>query len=119
MPPFPKPAWDTDFPVDAAREIKALRAHARLREVPKRSADKLLLATWNIANLGLQKRGDADYDVLAESSAGSISSPSRRRTTTSRAYGRSRIGSPRAAGSCSPTPPATASAVCSCTTRAR
>jgi endonuclease/exonuclease/phosphatase family metal-dependent hydrolase len=66
MPPFPKPTWDADFPVDSAREIKALRAHARTREVPKRSQDTLLLATWNIANLGLQKRGDADYDVLAE-----------------------------------------------------
>ncbi len=66
MPPFPKPKWDADFPVDATREIAALRAHARTRGVPKRSKDTLLLATWNIANLGLQQRGDADYDVLAE-----------------------------------------------------
>jgi endonuclease/exonuclease/phosphatase family metal-dependent hydrolase len=66
VPPFPKPRWDGDFPVDAAREIKALRAHARTRGIPRRSPERLLLATWNIANLGLQKRGDADYDLLAE-----------------------------------------------------
>src|SRR4051812_8303812 len=66
MPPFKKPAFDADFPVDAAREIKALRAHAKARGVPKRSADKLLIATWNIANLGVQGRGEADYAVLAE-----------------------------------------------------
>jgi endonuclease/exonuclease/phosphatase family metal-dependent hydrolase len=66
MPPFKKPAFDADFPVDAAREIKALRAHAKTRGVPKRSADKLLIATWNIANLGVQGRGEADYAVLAE-----------------------------------------------------
>jgi endonuclease/exonuclease/phosphatase family metal-dependent hydrolase len=66
VPPFPKPAWDGDFPVDAAREIKALRAHARTRGIPRRSPDRLLLATWNIANLGLQRRGEADYDLLAE-----------------------------------------------------
>jgi endonuclease/exonuclease/phosphatase family metal-dependent hydrolase len=66
MPPFPRPKWDAEFPVDARRELRALRAHARLRGIPKRSDDKLLLATWNIANLGLQKRDDADYALLAE-----------------------------------------------------
>jgi endonuclease/exonuclease/phosphatase family metal-dependent hydrolase len=66
MPPFPRPPFDAEFPVDARREIRALRAHARERGIPKRSPDKLLLATWNIANLGLQKRDDADYAVLAE-----------------------------------------------------
>jgi endonuclease/exonuclease/phosphatase family metal-dependent hydrolase len=66
MPPFKRPTFDADFPVDAAREIKALRAHAKARGIPKRSPDKLLIATWNIANLGVQQRGDADYAVLAE-----------------------------------------------------
>jgi endonuclease/exonuclease/phosphatase family metal-dependent hydrolase len=66
MPPFMRPTFDADFPVDAAREIKALRAHAKARGIPKRSPDKLLIATWNIANLGVQQRGDADYAVLAE-----------------------------------------------------
>jgi endonuclease/exonuclease/phosphatase family metal-dependent hydrolase len=67
VPPFPKPAWDAGFPVDTAGEVEALRAHARLRGIPKRAPDRLLLATWNIANLGLQKRTDpADYTLLAE-----------------------------------------------------
>src|SRR3954454_19311657 len=67
MPPFPKPAWDADFPVDAAREVKALRAHARRRGIPKRAPYRLLVATWNIANLGLQRRTDpVDYTLLAE-----------------------------------------------------
>ena len=66
MPPFRKPAFDADFPVDSAKEIKALRAHAKERGIPKRSADKLLIATWNIANLGVQGRREPDYAVLAE-----------------------------------------------------
>jgi endonuclease/exonuclease/phosphatase family metal-dependent hydrolase len=66
MPPFPRPKWDAEFPVDARKEIRALRAHARARGIPGKSADRLLLATWNIANLGLQKRDDADYALLAE-----------------------------------------------------
>jgi endonuclease/exonuclease/phosphatase family metal-dependent hydrolase len=67
VPPFPRPKWDGDFTVDAAREVKAIRAHKKLRGIPKRSPDRLLLATWNIANLGSQKRDDpADYTLLAE-----------------------------------------------------
>jgi endonuclease/exonuclease/phosphatase family metal-dependent hydrolase len=66
MPPFGRPAWDGQYPVAAAREIAALRAHRRTRRVPRRSADKLLLATWNMANLGLQERDAPDYEVLAE-----------------------------------------------------
>lgn len=66
MPPFPRPKWDADFPVDPKKELKALRAHARERGIPKRSPDRLLLATWNIANLGLQKRDDPDYALIAE-----------------------------------------------------
>lgn len=67
MPPFPRPKWDGDFPVDPAREVKAVRAHKTTRGIPKRSPDRLLLATWNIANLGSQKRDvPHDYTLLAE-----------------------------------------------------
>ena len=67
MPPFPRPKWDADFPIDVAQELTALRAHAEERGVPQRSPDRLLLATWNIANLGVQKRDDPqDYALLAE-----------------------------------------------------
>ena len=66
MPPFPRPKWDADFPIDVAREREALRAHATLRGIPARAAGKLLLATWNVANLGVQKRGAEDHSLLAE-----------------------------------------------------
>lgn len=66
MPPHPRPKWDAEFPVDARRELRALRAHARLRGIPRKAPGRLLLATWNIANLGLQKRDAADYALLAE-----------------------------------------------------
>jgi endonuclease/exonuclease/phosphatase family metal-dependent hydrolase len=67
MPPFPRPQWDAEFPIDVAKQRKALRAHAKERGIPKRTPDHLLLATWNIANLGVQKRDDPqDYTLLAE-----------------------------------------------------
>jgi hypothetical protein len=52
--------------LSAEDELGALRAHARRREVPKRSRDRLLIATWNIANLGVQERRPSDYRLLAE-----------------------------------------------------
>jgi endonuclease/exonuclease/phosphatase family metal-dependent hydrolase len=64
MPPFPKPAFPYDY--DLAVERKALRAHAELRGVQKRATSNLLLATWNIANLGVQERRTPDYRLLAE-----------------------------------------------------
>ena len=66
MPPFPAPKWDADFPIDVAKEREALRAHAKQRGIPARAAGKLLLATWNVANLGVQKRGPKDHSLLAE-----------------------------------------------------
>lgn len=67
MPPFPKPGFD--YPYDPAVEIRALRRFRRTqpgRAIPAKSAAKLLLATWNVANLGLQERVSADYQVIAE-----------------------------------------------------
>ena len=64
MPAFPKPKFDFRYSLD--REVAALRAHRRERGLPAKSRDKLLLATWNIANLGLQKRRVKDYALLAE-----------------------------------------------------
>lgn len=53
MPPHPRPKWDGDFRVDAKAEPKALRAYAKERGIPKRAPGHLLLATLNIANLGV------------------------------------------------------------------
>ena len=64
MPAFPKPKFEFRYQLD--NEVEALRAHKRERKIPRRTADKLLLATWNIANLGVQKRRPNDYKLLAE-----------------------------------------------------
>jgi endonuclease/exonuclease/phosphatase family metal-dependent hydrolase len=67
MPSFPKPPFT--FAYQATQEIDALREyrdHERGRKIPDKKDNRLLLATWNIANLGLQKRETRDYQVLAE-----------------------------------------------------
>lgn len=64
MPPFPKPSAELDHDVDA--ELRALREHRELRGVPSRRQGRLLLATWNIANLGVQERREKDHRLIAE-----------------------------------------------------
>src|ERR1041385_1359184 len=67
VPAFPKPAFD--FPYEAAAEIAALRDYRQTkpgRAVPAKAANRLLLAAWNIANLGVQQRRRQDYQLLAE-----------------------------------------------------
>jgi endonuclease/exonuclease/phosphatase family metal-dependent hydrolase len=67
MPPFPRPGFD--YAYDAAAEIKALRRYRRTqpgRAIPAKSRGTLLLATWNIANLGVQDRIPSDYALIAE-----------------------------------------------------
>ena len=67
MPPFPKPRFAYDY--DLNRELAALRDSPRQkkdRKIPKKAAGKLLVATWNIANLGVQDRLDTDYALMAE-----------------------------------------------------
>jgi endonuclease/exonuclease/phosphatase family metal-dependent hydrolase len=64
MPPFPKPTFDFDY--DLKAELKRLRQHKRTRQIPARQRDRLLVATWNIANLGAQQRRDQDRALIAE-----------------------------------------------------
>ena len=67
MPPFPKPAFEYDYEVDA--QIAALRAYEQTkpgRAIPPKQSDRVLIATWNIANLGVQERRDKDYQLLAQ-----------------------------------------------------
>lgn len=69
MPGFPKPTFRYDY--DLARELKALRTYPRLpgkedRAIPPKRDDRLLVVTWNIANLGLQQRREKDHRLIAE-----------------------------------------------------
>jgi endonuclease/exonuclease/phosphatase family metal-dependent hydrolase len=67
---FPKPP-PPDYDYDVDHEIAALRSYHEQegkadRAIPAKGKDRLLLATWNIANLGVQKRRPQDYRLIAE-----------------------------------------------------
>jgi len=67
MPPFPKPKTDYDY--QASAQINALqdyRDNEPQRAIPKKATNRLLMATWNVANLGVQERRDKDYQLIAE-----------------------------------------------------
>jgi endonuclease/exonuclease/phosphatase family metal-dependent hydrolase len=64
MPVFPKPKFEFEYDLNA--ELARLRQHKTKRLIPKRSKGKLLVATWNIANLGAQIRRDQDRALIAE-----------------------------------------------------
>jgi endonuclease/exonuclease/phosphatase family metal-dependent hydrolase len=64
---FPKPAFSYEYEVDA--QIAALREYEQTkpgRAIPPKQSDRVLIATWNIANLGVQERRDKDYRLIAE-----------------------------------------------------
>jgi endonuclease/exonuclease/phosphatase family metal-dependent hydrolase len=64
MPVFPKPKFAFEY--DPKTEVARLRKHKKVRAIPKRQPDKLLVATWNIANLGAQDRSDQALSIIAE-----------------------------------------------------
>lgn len=64
MPAFPKPRFTHNFNVQ--KVIEDLQDHKVKRSIPAKNADSLLIATWNIANLGLQKRWNDHYLILTE-----------------------------------------------------
>lgn len=67
MPPFPKPTFTYDYRL--ASQLAALRRYrdeAPGRQIPAKAADRLLLATWNVANLGVQERRPSDHGLIAE-----------------------------------------------------
>lgn len=67
MPPFPRPVIRYPYLVDA--QLEALRHYRDTepgRAVPAKQPDRLLVGSWNIANLGVQERRSRDYQVLAE-----------------------------------------------------
>ncbi|PCE63013.1 endonuclease/exonuclease/phosphatase family protein [Sediminicola luteus] len=64
MPAFEKPNFVHDFQVDEQKGF--LIGHKSKRQIPDPSPNRLLVASWNIANLGLQKRWSEHYELLAE-----------------------------------------------------
>ena len=60
--PKPRTSWDYEL----EDELAALRAHREEREIPAKATSRLLMATWNIANLGVQKRREQDLRLIAE-----------------------------------------------------
>jgi endonuclease/exonuclease/phosphatase family metal-dependent hydrolase len=64
MVAFPKPNYTFNFNVQD--EIDALLIHKQTRNIPVKSPDKLLIATWNIANLGMHQRTSDHYQLIAE-----------------------------------------------------
>ena len=69
MPAFEKPRFAFDWDVDS--ELKALRGYSSQpgkedRAIPPKAAGRILLATWNIANFGLQERRPDDHRLIAE-----------------------------------------------------
>jgi endonuclease/exonuclease/phosphatase family metal-dependent hydrolase len=61
--PFRNPNLQYTF--DTYVEKSALLKHFKERQIPRSSRDKLLLATWNIANLGAQKRTHDAKSLIA------------------------------------------------------
>lgn len=63
MPPFPKPNFPYTYTLGP--QIKALNKHKTARQVPDKVQNRLLILTWNIANLGQQERTDDDLSIIA------------------------------------------------------
>jgi len=63
MPPFKSP--DPPYPYQLASQIAAVDEWFTHRNVPVSTDGRLLLASWNIANLGAQKRSDKDLKLIA------------------------------------------------------
>jgi endonuclease/exonuclease/phosphatase family metal-dependent hydrolase len=67
VPPFPKPSFDYRYRLES--QVAALRRYRDTkpgRSIPARRPGRLLVASWNIANLGLHERREADYELIAE-----------------------------------------------------
>jgi endonuclease/exonuclease/phosphatase family metal-dependent hydrolase len=64
MVAFEKP--DYTFPFSVETERQHLLQHKAKRGIPDKREDRLLIATWNVANLGLHERTEAHYQLIAE-----------------------------------------------------
>lgn len=67
MVEFAKPTFTYNYQVTS--QINALREYERTepgRDIPDKRPDRLLVATWNVANLGQHDRRPKDYRIVAE-----------------------------------------------------
>lgn len=67
MPSFPKPKFPYTLQTEAERTKlqQARMGHAKIK-IPVAAPGQLLMATWNIANLGEQKREEGHLKLIAE-----------------------------------------------------
>lgn len=66
MPPFPKP--EPGYLPNLQKELKNLANYKNTkpgRAIPASTKDNILIATWNIANLGVQEREAAHYKLIS------------------------------------------------------
>ena len=63
MPSFPRPHPPINY--NLAGEKAAINSWFKKRKVPRTAGGRLLLASWNIANLGEQKRDPQDLELIA------------------------------------------------------
>jgi endonuclease/exonuclease/phosphatase family metal-dependent hydrolase len=67
MPGFPKPGFSYNY--QTASQINALREYRDTkpgRAIPAKHGSRVLVATWNVANLGVHERRDKDHQLIAE-----------------------------------------------------
>ncbi len=60
----PKPKFTYIYKVET--ELEALRKHKVDRKIPEKDQRSLLLATWNLANFGVQERRPDDIHLMSE-----------------------------------------------------
>jgi len=66
MIPFDKPAFSYNYQIQSQLDaLDIYRAQEPGRDIPQKNDNRILIATWNIANLGLQERKNKDYQIIA------------------------------------------------------
>jgi len=65
MPAFPKPRFAFDYSLATEKRNFDKFFGDPDRAIPRKKSNEIDLATWNIANLGLQKRGDKELKLIA------------------------------------------------------
>ncbi len=63
MPVFPKPKFEFNYNLNDEKDN--FDVYFTHHEIPAKAANEIDLATWNIANLGPQKRRDKDLKLIA------------------------------------------------------